>query len=284
MPPEQASGAPVDARADLFAVGALLYELIAATPIYDESDPRLALARARAGDVTSLASVRPETPMSIVELVDRALAVAPSDRFPSARAMAAELERAATQTGGLAEIDELAAWARSSLSTLGTGPETLIAATSSSPRTSRNKRGLPALVALGILMSAGSWWAVRRSSQNGPAAAVAPVIQALPAPSAALLAPLNPSPLPMADAPKAVSSSSAQRFGPQTGRSLRQIRREGIARHRLRTGFRVRLHRRREDRANTHFWPRLGPRNAPDRGFPRRARFENFFPGGDAGG
>ena len=39
LPPEQACGAPVDARADLFAVGALLYELIARAPIYDESDP-----------------------------------------------------------------------------------------------------------------------------------------------------------------------------------------------------------------------------------------------------
>ena len=81
LPPEQACGAPVDARADLFAVGALLYELIARAPIYDESDPRLALARARAGDVISLASTRPGTPMAIVELVDRALSADPPIAF-----------------------------------------------------------------------------------------------------------------------------------------------------------------------------------------------------------
>jgi serine/threonine protein kinase len=44
--PEQATGAPVDARADLFAVGALLYEMLCGAPIYDDDDPRLAFTRA----------------------------------------------------------------------------------------------------------------------------------------------------------------------------------------------------------------------------------------------
>jgi serine/threonine protein kinase len=51
LSPEQATGSSVDARADLFAVGALLYEMLCGAPIYDEDDPRLALARDRAGDV-----------------------------------------------------------------------------------------------------------------------------------------------------------------------------------------------------------------------------------------
>ena len=71
----------------------------------------------------SLASTRPETPMAIVELVDRALSAAPTDRFPSARAMNAELERVAEQTGGLADARELATWVRSSLPRTGWGPK-----------------------------------------------------------------------------------------------------------------------------------------------------------------
>jgi hypothetical protein len=112
LSPEQATGSTVDARADLFAVGALLYEMLCGAPIYDEDDPRLALARARAGDVKSLSVARPETPLPIVELVDRALGASPTDRHPSAEFMRADLESVAERTCGLANDEELAVWAR----------------------------------------------------------------------------------------------------------------------------------------------------------------------------
>jgi len=115
LAPEQARGAPVDARTDLFAAGAILYELLAGAPIYNDEDARVALARARAGDVKSLAAVRPETPFPLVELVDRALAPEPADRFPTAERMLAELERASAMTGGFASDEEMSAWARSYL-------------------------------------------------------------------------------------------------------------------------------------------------------------------------
>jgi len=214
LPPEQACGAPVDARADLFAVGALLYELIARAPIYDESDPRLALARARAGDVNSLASVCPETPMAIVELVDRALSAGPTDRFPSARAMAAEQERVADRTGGLAEVDELAAWVRSSLAANGIGPASLTGASSTQMRTSVRKRRLPALLTIALFLAVGWWWAIRHTSQGGSAAAAASVSQPPPspptAPVTAVVAEVDPRPSAVQrDVVSAVSSSPA---------------------------------------------------------------------------
>jgi tRNA A-37 threonylcarbamoyl transferase component Bud32 len=110
LSPEQATGGPVDARSDLFAVGALLYEMLSARPIYDEDDPRLALARARAGDVKSLSEICPAVPLDVVKLVDRALLATPSDRFTSASAMLDEVERVAAQNGGLAADSELAGW------------------------------------------------------------------------------------------------------------------------------------------------------------------------------
>jgi serine/threonine protein kinase len=115
LAPEQARGAPVDARTDLFAAGALLYEMLAGTPIYDDEDARIALARARAGEVVSLASIRPETPLPLVEFVDRALAADAADRFPNAELMLRDLERVAAMTGGIASDQEMTAWARSYL-------------------------------------------------------------------------------------------------------------------------------------------------------------------------
>jgi len=115
LAPEQARGAPVDARTDLFAAGAILYEMLAGVPIYNDEDARIALARARAGDVQSLAAARPETPFPLVEFVDRALAAEAADRFPNAEMMLRELERVAAMVGGLPADSEMAAWARSYL-------------------------------------------------------------------------------------------------------------------------------------------------------------------------
>jgi serine/threonine-protein kinase len=115
LAPEQARGAPVDARTDLFAAGAILYEMLAGAPIYNDDDARIALARARAGDVQSLASARPGMPFPLVEFVDRALAAEAADRFPNAEMMLRELERVAAMSGGLAGDEQIAAWARSYL-------------------------------------------------------------------------------------------------------------------------------------------------------------------------
>ena len=102
LAPEQARGAPVDARTDLFAAGAILYELLAGEPIYNDEDPRIALARARAGDVESLAAARPETPIAAGR-ARRSRARCGSGRSVSERRDdAAELERVAAMTDGIA--------------------------------------------------------------------------------------------------------------------------------------------------------------------------------------
>jgi len=188
LSPEQATGAPVDARADLFAAGALLYELLAGVPIYNEDDPRLALARARAGDVGSLASVKPDLPLSIVEFVDRALAAHPTDRFPNATVMRQELERVAARTCGLADDGEMAEWACSlaiaepeDRRSFG-GAATTLVLSSRAPRR--------AVLVMGALLMAGGglWFGFRGRravvpSASGAGGVVVAAISAAPAPS-----------------------------------------------------------------------------------------------------
>jgi serine/threonine-protein kinase len=210
LAPEQASGASVDARTDLFAAGALLYELLSGSPVYDDLDPRLALARARAGDVKSLASVRPETPLAIVEFVDRALAAVPSDRFPSAAFMREELEMVAERTTGLASDEELAGWAHTLPLNLDryevATPVHAVTKAIPGRKTSAWAWASGALVVV-ALAGAGAWVmrAGRRSespSETRPTAAVVPVVVASPdPPPQAAEAPASPPTIAASPAP-----------------------------------------------------------------------------------
>jgi eukaryotic-like serine/threonine-protein kinase len=164
LSPEQATGGPVDARSDLFAVGALLYEMLSGRPIYDDDDPRLALARARAGEVGSVGAVAPDAPLEVVQLVDRALLATPSDRFADAQAMLDELERVAGRTGGVADDSQLAAWVSAAGVTRG-----LAVAPRDARRLRSSSIGLVAVVAAAV---AGFAWSGRRQAV-GPTPAVA---------------------------------------------------------------------------------------------------------------
>ena len=91
MSPEQARGDVIDARADLFAAGIVLWEMCAGRRLYKGSEEQM-LAMARAGEVPSLPDRGlPDLPR-LQSVLDRALAPAPEDRFESAAAMLEALE------------------------------------------------------------------------------------------------------------------------------------------------------------------------------------------------
>jgi eukaryotic-like serine/threonine-protein kinase len=97
--PEQASGQPVDAYTDVYALGVVLYELLAGeVPFPGESFVAVAMKHVHEPP-PNLLEKRPEVPLRVAGAVDRALEKDPDERFPTMDAFAAELEAC------LAELD-----------------------------------------------------------------------------------------------------------------------------------------------------------------------------------
>ncbi len=93
MPPEQARGAPVDERADVYSLGAILYHLLGGSAPYyhDKATSDSILADSLVGPPQSLDELAPNAPPDLRAIVDRATARLPERRYPSAREMAEEL-------------------------------------------------------------------------------------------------------------------------------------------------------------------------------------------------
>jgi serine/threonine-protein kinase len=94
MPPEQLRGGEVDARADVYATGATLFEMLARKPVFDaENDAELARIILK-NPAPPLSRVVPDMPSEVCMVVDRALAHVASRRYPDALTMRDDLRLA----------------------------------------------------------------------------------------------------------------------------------------------------------------------------------------------
>jgi serine/threonine-protein kinase len=87
MSPEQARSAAIDRRSDVFVMGLVLWETIAARRVWKGLGELEIITRLVAGDVPRLAEACPGVPPEIVRICERALALKPDDRYPTAAAM-----------------------------------------------------------------------------------------------------------------------------------------------------------------------------------------------------
>src|SRR5437762_4832267 len=117
MAPEQAAGDPtVDHRADLYAVGALGYELLAGRTPFGGLSPQGMLAAQVTATPDPVTQHRDSVPPALAALIMRCLAKHPADRPQSADDVLGQLEAMATPTGGtLAEVSAISSGTQAAL-------------------------------------------------------------------------------------------------------------------------------------------------------------------------
>ncbi len=93
MAPEQAAGKKVDHRADLFSLGAVVYQLVTARRPFDGPDVMAVLSSLANETPATASTVNPAVPPALSELIERMLARDPARRPASAEAVARELGR-----------------------------------------------------------------------------------------------------------------------------------------------------------------------------------------------
>jgi len=92
MSPEQVEGRPLDRRADIFAVGTVLFEILAGRRLFDQNPEEAVVSVIRSGNYPSVLEFRRDLPRTIDKVLRTALDPDPEKRFQSTRAFALTLE------------------------------------------------------------------------------------------------------------------------------------------------------------------------------------------------
>jgi len=93
MSPEQIEAEKVDGRSDIYSLGCMLYEMLAGRPPFDEPSVRRVLNAHLRSEPVPIEAQNPDVPDRVAQIVRRAMAKNPADRFETAGAMAAALRR-----------------------------------------------------------------------------------------------------------------------------------------------------------------------------------------------
>jgi tRNA A-37 threonylcarbamoyl transferase component Bud32 len=94
MSPEQVRGHKADTRSDIFALGCVFYELLTGRKPFDAESMHAVLYKVVQEEPVSLHEAAPGVPESITQVVEKALAKNPAERFANAAEMLAGLRRA----------------------------------------------------------------------------------------------------------------------------------------------------------------------------------------------
>jgi serine/threonine-protein kinase len=101
MSPEQATGErELDGRADQYALGCVLYEMLAGHPPFAGAQVEALVRQHLTEEPPSVTGARPSVPGEVAKVIERALAKSPADRFKTTEEMAAALALTTVPVGG----------------------------------------------------------------------------------------------------------------------------------------------------------------------------------------
>jgi TolB-like protein/Flp pilus assembly protein TadD len=98
MSPEQALGKPLDARADVFSFGSLLYEIASGKPAFLGTTVQETLDKVLHAEAEPLARLRRDLPSDFIAIVEKALRKDPGQRYQSMAELVADLRHFKSQT------------------------------------------------------------------------------------------------------------------------------------------------------------------------------------------
>ncbi len=101
MAPEQLEGKEADARADIFAFGAVLYEMATGKKAFSGKSHASLIGAILRDEPSSISSVQPMTPPALDRIVKTCLAKEPEDRWQSARDVALQIRDVSAVEGGI---------------------------------------------------------------------------------------------------------------------------------------------------------------------------------------
>jgi serine/threonine-protein kinase len=93
MSPEQATGEEADGRSDLWALGAVLYEMVTGRRAFAADHEQAILLAITTSDPTPISSLRPEVPAEVQRIIRRCLKRRPQERYRGAGELVADLKR-----------------------------------------------------------------------------------------------------------------------------------------------------------------------------------------------
>ena len=147
MAPEQLDGREVDTRADIFAFGAVLFEMVTGLKAFEAETPARVLSAILRDEPARVATIVPVTPAGLDELIHTCLAKDPNERWQ-----------------GMGDVARQLRWLQSALSSAKSG--SVSRGVVPAPSTSARSWWKPAAAAIaGVALGAAAMWMVPRSTE-----------------------------------------------------------------------------------------------------------------------